>query len=85
MEDKEEYMATIQAYFFLTSIATLVIKLVTGTFGEFSVIWLVFLAVGVIAGAFVGKKTYSKLNGDKVRLCVYLFMAVSGLWIFING
>ena len=85
MDDKEEYMATIQAYFFLTSIATLVIKLVTGTFGAFSAIWLAFLAVGVVAGAFIGKKTYSKLRPDVVRLCVYAFMAISGLWIFING
>ncbi|MBE6008193.1 MAG: sulfite exporter TauE/SafE family protein [Lachnospiraceae bacterium] len=85
MEDKEEYMATIQAYFFVTSIATLVIKLATGTFGAFSVIWLLFLAAGIIIGAFVGKKTYSMLKPDVVRLCVYAFMAISGLWIFING
>ena len=85
MEDKEEYMATIQAYFFITSVITLVIKLVTGTFGVFSAVWLMFIAAGVLIGAFIGTKTYSKLDPNVVRLCVYAFMALSGLWIFING
>ncbi len=85
MGDKDEYMATIQAYFFITSIATLVIKIVTGTFGNLMLSWLIFMAIGVAAGAFIGIKTFSKLNANVVRLCVYVFMAISGLWIFING
>ena len=84
LEDKYEYMATIQTYFFLTSGCTLILKLVTGTFGYFSPIWAVYLVLGVVIGGIVGKKTFSKLNPDMVRLCVYIFMGLSGLWIFIN-
>lgn len=85
LNDKEEYMATVQTFFFLSAASTLVLKLITGTFGYCSPMWMLFLLVGVAIGNFVGVKTYSKLNADKVRLCVYVFMALSGMWIFISG
>ncbi|MBQ2753643.1 MAG: sulfite exporter TauE/SafE family protein [Firmicutes bacterium] len=85
LKDKEEYMATVQTFFFLSAISTLSLKLITGTFGSCSPMWLLFLLIGVAIGNFIGVKTYSKLNVDKVRLCVYIFMALSGIWIFISG
>ncbi len=85
LEDKYEYMATIQAYFFLTSGCSLILKLITGTFGYFSPVWAIYLVLGVVIGGFAGGKTFSKLNPNMVRLCVYIFMGLSGLWIFING
>ena len=84
LNDKEEYMATIQTFFFITSIATIAIKVATGTFEIMQPLWFLFTAAGVVIGAFVGMKTYKRLNANAVRLCVYAFMALSGLWIFIS-
>ncbi len=85
LEDKEEYMATIQCYFFITSIATIIIKIMAGSFAAISPIWAVMVIVGAVLGFVVGRMVYKRLNGDVAKLCVYAFMAVSGIWILING
>lgn len=85
LEDKEEYMATIQAYFFLNSVSTIIMRIVMGAFPSFSFTWFAATVIGLLLGAAVGFKFYKKLNGEAMKRYVYGFMALSGLFIVING
>ena len=85
LDDKEEYMATTQAYFIAAGIYTIAVKLITA---DASVITLSHAAVVVLAtaaGVLAGIKIYDKLNEKAVKMCVYVFMGLSGLWILIGG
>lgn len=85
LTDKEEYMATIQTYFFFNNLVTITMRIVTGTFPSFSLIMFAATVVGLLGGVAIGQRVYSKLNGDVMKKYVYGFMALSGLWIVIGG
>ena len=85
LKDKEEYMATIQTYFFFNNLTTIAMRLITGTFPSFSILMFAATVVGLLGGVSLGNKVYSKLNGEVMKKYVYGFMALSGLWIVING
>lgn len=85
LKDKEEYMATIQTYFFFNNLVTIGMRIITGTFPSFSVFMFFATVAGLLSGVALGHRVYSKLNGDAMKKYVYGFMALSGLWIVING
>ena len=46
---------------------------------------ILIVGLGLLGGVALGNKVYSKLNGEVMKKYVYGFMALSGLWIVING
>lgn len=85
LEDKEEYMATIQSYFMGNSLLTLLMRFLNGTFPAFSPLWYCACLAGMAVGVLFGIKFYKRLNGDMMKKYVYGFMAISGLIILIKG
>lgn len=85
LEEKETYMATIQAYFFLNSVSTIIMRILMHAFPSFSPLWFFATIAGLLLGAFVGSKFYTKLNGEVMKRYVYGFMALSGLFIVFGG
>lgn len=85
LEDKETYMATIQTYFLLNSTVTLAMKFFMGAWPAVQWSWYAITLCGILLGIIIGGKLYSKLNGEMMKKYVYGFMALSGLWIFIQG
>ncbi len=75
--DHEEYMATIQAYFFTSGIYSLIVKSKFITPNVFA--GLAVSLVGILAGVYFGKRVFSRLDGKKLKKLVYVFMALSGL------
>ena len=77
--DVNRYLATIQAYLTLTNIFNTAIKAAAGfVSGSVMGFWL-FGAAGTLAGIYVGKKMYGKLNANLIKKLVYVMMAASGV------
>lgn len=78
-KDKESYMGTIQCYFFLTNIYTVVLRAVKGLITlqviELSLLGILFSFIGF----YIGSKILSRMNGEMMKKIIYAFLAVSGL------
>lgn len=77
--DSKHYMASIQAYFTISNIYSICVKVAAG-FVTKNVFF--FLAVGIIgmaAGLWAGGKVFDRLDGKKIKKYVYVFMAASGV------
>ncbi len=78
-EDTDSYMATISAYFFLSGVIGVTMKAFSG-FMTLNVWWgILFGALGMLAGALLGKLARSKAEPKLIKKSVYGVMAVSGI------
>ena len=78
-ESNEEYLGTIQAYFALTNISTILVRAWNGMMTPLT---LQYWAIGLAAlalGVFAGHKLFRRLDGGKLKKVVYLFMIGSGI------
>ncbi|MCF0110499.1 MAG: sulfite exporter TauE/SafE family protein [Erysipelotrichaceae bacterium] len=78
-KEKEEYLGNIQAFFMLTGVANLIVRLLNGIY---TMDLLPLVAVGV-GGIMVGKKIADTLLKDipveTMKKLIYLFLALSGI------
>lgn len=81
---KEEYNATIQAFFAINLIFKIILSYILGavTAEILSLIPIVF--IGSICGTLIGIKAFKKLNSNTVKQYVYLFMGVVGFWYMVQ-
>jgi uncharacterized membrane protein YfcA len=84
-ESNEEYLATIQAYFTVTNLFALAVRAANGLVTPVVAGYWVVGLLGIAAGVFLGCRVFHKLNAERLRLVVYLFMAISGLIMLILG
>lgn len=77
-QDKESYMGTIQCYFLLTNLYTVILRIINGMITiqviELSAAGLVFS----LFGFWIGMKILSRINGEIMKKVIYAFLAVSG-------
>lgn len=85
LDDKEEYMATTQAYFIIAGLYTIAVKILTVGISTLTVSHVITVLLATAAGVLAGIKIYDKLNEKAVKMCVYVFMGLSGLWILIGS
>ena len=81
--DNITYFATIQFYFCFTNLYATAMRIANG-----AVTWkiLLYAAVGFIgcmAGDYIGKKVFAKLDGQKLKHVIYIGMIVSGIIMVI--
>ncbi len=80
-DDKMEYNATLQFYFFLSSVYLFFIHLllgnITGEVVKYSFVGIIGVAVGTI----VGLKLFKKLSLNIIKKIVYIFMMIVGLFM----
>ena len=84
-EDKLKYLATIQAFFFLTGINNIVSRAMNGI-----ITWdLLPLAVpgvlGQIIGQWIGLKIVDRIHITQLKKLIYGFLAAAGLLTFITN
>ena len=77
-KDNKEYLASSQAYFCFSALYVTISRHMRGMISED--VWpLFFVGLPFIAlGTWMGMKLFGKLNGEKLRLIIYIFMAASG-------
>ena len=78
-EDYPHYMANIHIIFVLNSLLSVILRVVHGYYTlKLLPLTLVGFA-GVYIGKYLGTKVVSKLNADKFKKVVYIFVGLSGL------
>ena len=73
------YMATIQAYFTISNIYSIGVKVSAGFVTSNVLACFAIGLVGVVAGLVVGSRVFDKMDGPKIKKAVYIIMALSGV------
>lgn len=76
--DATHYMATIQAYFTLSNIYSIGVKLSAGFVTANVLVCFAIGLLGMVAGLWVGGRVFDRLDGSNVKRTVYIIMALSG-------
>ena len=84
-DSKDEYLATIQTYFTVTNIYALIVRAAAGLVTFETLRYALIGAGGIALGVYLGRRVFRSLNADRLRVAVYLFMAVSGVITLIRG
>ena len=77
--DNITYFATIQFYFCLTNLFATTVRSIKGLI---TVDLLIYAGVGIlgcIAGDFLGRKIFDKLDAQKLKYIIYIGMIISGV------
>ena len=77
------YFAGIQFYFGLTNIYATLMRAIGGLLTLDVLLLSVFALFGCMAGDFLGKAVFDKLDGEKLKLVIYIGMIVSGMLMII--
>lgn len=78
-EDKREYIATLQAFFFLSNVFYALFRAQAGFFTEHTLFyWLLGLA-GLAVGMWLGALCFERISGRMLKKVVYVMMIVSGV------
>jgi uncharacterized membrane protein YfcA len=78
-EDNDTYMANIQAYFTVTSLYSCVMRLI---YGMIDIPMLLYSGIGfiaVLAGLYLGKKLFSRLDAAMLQRVIYAVMMFCGI------
>ena len=76
---KEEYLATISAYFMVTSIVNTAFRFASGVLTAKLLPILLAGIVCILAGGMVAKKIVDKLDSSKIRTATYILIAIAGI------
>ena len=77
------YFAGIQFYFSLTNIYATVMRAISGLLTLDVLLLSIFGLLGCVVGDFLGKRVFERLDGEKLKLIIYIGMIVSGIIMII--
>ncbi len=85
VKDKKQYLATIQAYFLVCNIQSILIRSYHGAF-EISHVPIILVGwVAIAVGTYIGLLLFKRTPPDYLlKRIVYLFVGASGLWIAVQ-
>ncbi len=81
-KDKNVYFATIQFYFCFTNLYATTNRVINGIIDQNILLYAAVGMVGCMAGDFLGKLVFDKLDGDKLKFIIYMGMILSGIVMF---
>ncbi len=77
-QDTKHYMATIQAYFTISNIYSICVKVAAGFVTKNVIVYFAVGVIGMALGLWLGGRVFARLDGKKIKQYVYIFMAISG-------
>ena len=80
---KESYFASIQFYFAVCNIFATIMRIINGILILEYVIYAGIGLVGCLIGDTIGRLVFNKLNGEKIKLIIYIGMIISGVIMII--
>lgn len=83
-QEKGEYIANIQGYFFLTSIYTTILRFLNGMITSQTVILLIPGLLAVIIGQMTGLKIINIISRKNLEKIVHYFIAIAGIVSLIS-
>lgn len=82
-EDNLTYFATIQFYFGITNIYAVAMRALNGVLTLETLGYAAVGLVGCMAGDFLGKQVFDKLDSNKLKTIIYIGMIISGIVMFL--
>ena len=80
--DNMTYFATIQFYFCFTNLYATSMRIANGIIDYQILVLSAIGMVGCMAGDFIGKKVFDKLDSKRLRHIIYIGMLISGIVMF---
>lgn len=84
-ERKEQYLGTIQAFMFMTTLYGSSMRALNGMFTSTVLEVLGITLIGIFLGFLVSVRIVKHLNEDKLRTLVYYFIGIAGAIIFLTN
>lgn len=81
--DNIAYFAAIQFYFALTNIYATVLRAVNGAITIELLIYAAIGFIGCMIGDALGKLVFDKLNGERLKMIIYVGMIISGILMIV--
>ena len=81
--NKDIYFATIQFYFCFTNLYATAMRALSGILNTEILLYAAVGVIGCMAGDFVGRIVFDRLDGDKLKRIIYFGMIVSGVLMLI--
>lgn len=82
---KEEYLASIQTFFFMDTIYVTTLRFATNVLSMADVKFVAVGMVGAVIGTMVASRVVDHLNITRVKQCVYVFIALAGIFYLLTG
>ncbi len=80
--DNITYFATIQFYFCFTNLYATSMRVINGIINTDILIYAAVGMIGCMAGDFIGKTVFDKLDSNKLKQIIYIGMIISGVVMF---
>ena len=84
LEEKRSYLASIQSYFFISSVITIVVRVLNNAISPAHVPLIGIGWAGMAIGTLSGRKLFERLPKELLKKIVYGFVGVSGIWMIIQ-
>lgn len=84
LNDKKEYLATMQAFWLLFNLVYLCFRSGGGYYSSCTLFYFCIGVAGVFVGLFLGARCFAVLNGKAFKMVVYLLMLASGIVAFFR-
>lgn len=78
-EGKEEYLGTINGLLALTTVYQVLLRIAVGILTWSSIPYILVGVVGILFGRVVGTKIVDRIDVDKMKKAIYLFLAAAGI------
>lgn len=85
MDNKDDYMVPLQATLAIQTCACLIGRAALGMWPASGWQLLPAAAAGLVLGKYPGRWIYRKLNTEKFKLVIYIFVAVLGIYTFLSA
>lgn len=83
-DDNLEYFASSQAFFLLSSVACISVRIFTGVYSASDVPVLLYLMALILLGSFIGVKILKKVNAKSLKRLIYVFIGLNGVYIIVK-
>jgi uncharacterized protein len=83
IEEKRAYLATIQCYFFISNISTIIVRASKGSVTWEHTPYVIAGWMGIGLGTYLGLKIFNRIPHSLVKKLVYAFIGLSGVWIVV--
>lgn len=83
-ENNKAYFAGIQFYFCVTNIYATIMRAIKGLLTLELLLLSAIGMVGCLVGDYIGKMTFDKLDGEKIKKIIYVGMIISGILMILQ-
>ncbi len=85
LEDKEEYVATLQLYFVALNSLSLLTRVFSNVVAVEDLKYMLIASVGMLIGGYFSLKLGKNLKGTLLKRFIYAFVGVNGVVMIVNN